>query len=284
MTEKKYNIASTVIPQSNYRKTTNKDLKSLDTPIPAIGTNHPEKNTIKEQITEIITIVNKMMCDKGATKPSLEKKLFDTLFQSIKTSVPEDFEGIWKLIETPVLNQIKITFLTSSIDLFLMNYEKQLQFLVNKYKRHLPHHISITEGDDLQTIAQLELIETFKAWNPAKNPDIWPLAYTRINGAMKDHMRYISKADPTRFYDWVIDAANLYLAVNDDNSHESSIETSTELERALKELSPKERKIVTLYINEDLTFSEISKKINLSESQISRIYKQATKKIKTLLS
>ena len=221
---------------------------------------------------------------KAPSKPSLEK-IFDALFQSTKKSVSDEFEAVWKLIETPVLNQIKVTFLTTSIDLFLMNYEKQLQFLVNKYKRHLPQHISITEGDEsLQTIAQLELIETFKAWNPAKNPDIWPLAYTRINGAMKDHMRYISKADPTRFYDWVVDAANLYLAVNDDNSHESNIETSNDLERALKELSPKEQKIVTLYINEDLTFSEISKKIKLSESQISRIYKQATKKIKTLLS
>ena len=98
---------------------------------------------------------------------------------------------------------------------------------------------------------------------------------------MKDHMRYISKSDPTRFYDWVVDAANLYLAVNDDNSHESTIETSTELERALKELTPKEQNIVHLYINEDLTFAEISKRIKLSESQISRIYKQATKKIKT---
>ena len=94
----------------------------------------------------------------------------------------------------------------------------------------------------MQTIAQLELIETFKAWNPAKNPDIWPLAYTRINGH-ESHMRYISKTDPTRFYDWVVDAANLYLAVNDDNSHESSIETSTELERALKELYQKKEKL-----------------------------------------
>ena len=100
---------------------------------------------------------------------------------------------------------------------------------------------------------------------------------------MKDHIRYISKSDPTRFYDWVTDAANLYLAVNEDNSHESEIENSSELERALKVLNEKEKKIVTLYVNEDLTFSEISKQIQLSESQISRIYKQALKKIKEVL-
>ena len=101
---------------------------------------------------------------------------------------------------------------------------------------------------------------------------------------MKDHIRYISKSDPTRFYDWITDAANLYLAVNEDNSHESQIENSSELERALKVLNEKEKKIVKLYVNDDLTFSEISKKIQLSESQISRIYKQALKKIKELLS
>ena len=147
----------------------------------------------------------------------------------------------------------------------------------------MPYHISLTEGDDLTTIAQLELIETFKAWQPSKNPDIWPLAYTRVNGAMKDHIRYISKSDPTRFYDWVVDAANLYLAVNNDNSHESTIENSAELDRALSSLTQKESQIVTLYINEDLTFKDISKKLNISESQISRIYKAATKKIKAIL-
>ena len=41
--------------------------------------------------------------------------------------------------------------------------------------------------------------------------------------------------------------------------------------------------IVIFYLNEDLTFNEISKRINLSESQISRIYKQAIKKIKEIL-
>ena len=113
---------------------------------------------------------------------------------------------------------------------------------------------------------------------------MWPLAYMRINGAMKDHIRYISKSDPTRFYDWVTDAANLYLAVNHDNAYESSIENSTELERALTHLNNKEKTIVKLYINQDLTFGEIAKRISLSESQISRIYKGAVKKIKAILS
>ena len=110
------------------------------------------------------------------------------------------------------------------------------------------------------------------------------MAYTRVNGAMKDHIRYISKSDPTRFYDWVSDAANLYLAVSNDNSYEETIENSTELDRALDSLSEKEQKIVILYLNKDLTFKQISEKIDLSESQVSRIYKESVKKIKEILS
>ena len=199
------------------------------------------------------------------------------------TKISLDLETIWKTIEHPILNIIKIHYLEKYMETLILTYEQQVGFLINKYKRHLPQHISLVEGDDLATIAQLELIETFKAWNPNKNPDIWPLAYTRINGAMKDHIRYISKSDPTRFYDWVNNAASLYLAINNDNSHETKIENNVELERALKELNEKEKKVVKLYINKDLTFNQIAEKINISESQASRIYKQAIKKIKQIL-
>ena len=75
----------------------------------------------------------------------------------------------------------------------------------------------------------------------------------------------------------------MYLAINNDNSHETKIENNVELERALKELNEKEKKVVKLYINKDLTFNQIAEKINISESQASRIYKQAIKKIKQIL-
>ena len=45
----------------------------------------------------------------------------------------------------------------------------------------------------------------------------------------------------------------------------------------------KKKKVVKLYINKDLTFNQIAEKINISESQASRIYKQAIKKIKQIL-
>ncbi|MGA0241498.1 MAG: sigma-70 family RNA polymerase sigma factor [Candidatus Marinamargulisbacteria bacterium] len=283
MNEKKNTIANTLIPQTNYRKQTSKLLANMDTAIIPIGKNHREKDQVTQHISDLIDTIHNVVLNKKNRTSKLKITIIDTLFQTTTGPIPSTFDALWKIIQPAILNTIKVHYLSYHIDDLLFNFDKKLTFLVTKYKRHLPYHISLTEGDDLATIAQLELIETFKAWQPIKNPDVWPLAYTRVNGAMKDHIRYISKSDPTRFYDWVVDAANLYLAVNNDNSHESTIENSAELDRALSSLTQKEANIVTLYINDDLTFKEISKKLHMSESQISRIYKAATKKIKTIL-
>ncbi len=279
----KNQLASTYIPQSNYRNTTNKDLAKINIEISPIGENHQHKNELKKRIIYLINLIHIIIFSDENSSKKLENKIFNDIFKKTKKEFPEDIDKLWDGIKTNICNAIKVHYLTYHVDIILNKFEEKLNFLVFKYKRYLPQHVSSVEGDDLKTIAQLELLETFKAWDPMKRDDLWPLAYTRINGAMKDHIRYISKSDPTRFYDWVTDAANLYLAVNNDNSYEEKIENSSELSRALEILSEKEKKIVILYLNEDLTFNEISKRINLSESQISRIYKQAIKKIKTEL-
>ena len=280
----KNQLASTYIPQSNYRNKTTKDLTKIDIKINPIGINHPHEPELKKRVLNLVTMIQRIVFNNEQPSKKFEKKLYDEIFQKTQKKFPKDIEELWNAIKTNICNFIKVHYLTHHIDIFLNTFEEKLNFLVFKYKRYLPQHVSNVEGDDLKTIAQLELLETFKAWDPMKREDLWPLAYTRINGAMKDHIRYISKSDPTRFYDWVSDAANLYLAVNNDNSYEEKIENSSELSRALKVLTEKEKKIVILYLNEDLTFNEISKKINLSESQISRVYKQAIKKIKAELS
>ena len=240
MTTQKNKLSSSIIPQSNYRKSTGKKLTTLNTTLPLLD--HPiNKTDIVNKIISLINIIHHVVFKKDYKGTSLQKKIIDQLFQKTNTKISLDLETIWKTIEHPILNIIKIHYLEKYMETLILTYEQQVGFLINKYKRHLPQHISLVEGDDLTTIAQLELIETFKAWNPNKNPDIWPLAYTRINGAMKDHIRYISKSDPTRFYDWINNAASLYLAINNDNSHETKIENNVELERALKELNEKEK-------------------------------------------
>ena len=275
-------ISSSFVPQSSYRKKDSKTLTTLQTTIPALGVSSPHQSLIEPRIDAILMAIHMIVFNKETPLSTLKKDILAKLFQDPATCESETLDGIWNIVESPIINHAKVYYLTKYIHQLLITFESKVLFLVNKYKRHLPNHISNSEGDDLLSIAQLELIEAFKSWKPNKNTDLWPLAYTRINGAMKDHIRYISKSDPSRFYDWVVDAAQLYMAIN-QTSQESFIESSAELERALKYLDDNEQKVTTLYLNQDYTFAKIATEIGLSESHVSRIYKTALKKIKDIL-
>jgi len=50
--------------------------------------------------------------------------------------------------------------------------------------------------------------------------------------------------------------------------------------RAMKTLTTREKKVVISYVYEDITFKAIGERINVSESQVSRIYKTAIEKVK----
>ena len=159
-------------------------------------------------------------------------------------------------------------------------YTVKVDYVVSKYAKYLPNYVVESEIDDLKTVAKLELLETLKVWDPGKGEDIWPLAQQRIIGAMKDHIRYITKSDPSRFYEWVSDAAYFYMAVKDRADFATEIENGMELNEALKVLDYRERKIIIMYTKKDMTFKEIGIKLDVSESQISRIYKRAIEKLK----
>ena len=186
--------------------------------------------------------------------------------------------------EVAIINAIKVCLLKKYSESILAHFQKKIDYLVNKYVRNLPSHVGVSESEDLQTIAILEFFETIKAWDPCRNADVWPLAYSRINGAMRDHIRYVTKSDPSRFYEWVSDAAHLYLTVNQDNSFESKIESSDQLSRAMTRLSPRDKRVVMAYIKEDKTFAEIGEEFDISESHVSRVYKKAIEEIKKSLS
>ncbi len=189
-------------------------------------------------------------------------------------------EKIWETITTPVLNNIKVHLLQYHVSDILRFYTVKVDYVVSKYAKYLPNYVVESEIDDLKTVAKLELLETLKVWDPGKGEDIWPLAQQRIIGAMKDHIRYITKSDPSRFYEWVSDAAYFYMAVKDRADFATEIENGMELNEALKVLDYRERKIIIMYTKKDMTFKEIGIKLAVSESQISRIYKRAIEKLK----
>ena len=82
MSEKKNNIASTLIPQSNYRKSTAKELASLDTNISPIGKKHPEKKGLIEKINELIY------------KQASEAKISDYVFKNNKKIFINGLEAV----------------------------------------------------------------------------------------------------------------------------------------------------------------------------------------------
>jgi len=178
---------------------------------------------------------------------------------------------------------IKQHFIKNYANQTLNKYEPKIKSLVNKYLYNLPYHVSSMEGDDLGSIARISFIETIKRWSYDINKDIWPLAYSRITGAMKDHLRYLTKASPERLYDWITDAAYLFLSIEADNSFEEKIENGITLNHALEELSEREKSIIFSRFHADKTFKEIGDQIGLSESQITRIYKSTIGKLRNIL-
>jgi len=191
-----------------------------------------------------------------------------------------DLNATWDSIREQVLNQIKVYVLQKHVDDVLEFYHTKIEYVVKRYARILPQYVAENELDDLRTIAKLELLETVKVWDPSRSQDIWPLAQARIVGAMRDHIRYITKSDPSRFYEWVTDAAYVFMAIHDRADFEHTVETSVQLTQAMKSLTYREKKIVIAHTKEDLTFKEIGDRFNISESQISRIYKKSIEKIK----
>jgi RNA polymerase sigma factor (sigma-70 family) len=192
-------------------------------------------------------------------------------------------EKLWQASEGPVMTDVKKHLIKTYPDSIMKRFKLKIDGLVKHYFTHLPQHVAQTEGEDLAEVARIEFFETIKQWDPKKNKDIWPLAYSRISGAMKDHIRYLTKADPVRLYDWITNAAYLYLTINRGPGFEQKIDNGAALNQAMEMLTDKERAIIVGRYREDKTFKEIGDKIGLSESQVTRIYKEAIDKLKKIL-
>lgn len=169
-------------------------------------------------------------------------------------------------------------------DVLFQVFHQKINMLVQNYARKLPRYIKTSEIDDLSSIARMEFIQTIRSWHPMSNPVVWPFAYSRINGAMRDHIRYLTKADPSRLFNWINDAAYMYLAINNNKGEFSGqVEDGIVLKQAMAALTEQEQKIVTLKSIQDMTLVDIGKQINLSESQVSRIYNAALAKLKKII-
>lgn len=189
----------------------------------------------------------------------------------------------WDKILKDVLEKVKRFLIKNYADDLLKKFSARISSVVYNYTMHLPKHVLSSEFDDLANIARIEFIETIKAWDPYFKGEIWSLAYSRITGAMKDHLRYLTKADPGRMFEWINNAAYVFMTVNGSENMQTKIENQVQLAEALKSLSYTEQTIVNNRYKNDKTFKEIGEIVNLSESQVTRVYKEAVTKIKKIL-
>ena len=183
--------------------------------------------------------------------------------------------------EDKIVSLLRNHFLKYS-DEVIEKYKNQIDSTVKWYIHNLPHNVAKNEAEDLTSEARLAFVDALKNWDPRKG-DLWPYVSIRLKGAMQDYLRKRGGDPVTGIYEWVTSAANVYLAFNKEVLHNETTEEATQIDSAMKDLSENDRAVIIGYYQHDKTFKEIGKDIDLSESQVSRICKSATLKLKKSL-
>ena len=189
-------------------------------------------------------------------------------------------DQLWIKVNNNIISFIKVYILKNHIHTVLDFFSERLKMITYKYCRCLPLYVVEGEGEDLKTVAKLELLEAIKSWDPVHNDEIWPLAQMRIVGAMKDHIRSITRSDPSRVYDWVKDQGQNYISSRVKTSQVDRHDMKDQIKWAMNQLDSREQFIVYAHTKLDLTFKKIGEKIKLSESQVSRVFKKSMKTLK----
>lgn len=180
--------------------------------------------------------------------------------------------------EENMINSMRNYFLKFT-DYIVHKYQDKINSVVRWYVKGLPRHIASSEADDIASEARLAFIDSLKTWDP-RIGELWTYASIRVKGAMQDYLRKRG-ADPVAgMYEWITQTAYVYMAFNQKMIHHEKIDEKLQLESMMNTLSDTEKKVTHAYYKEDKTFKEIGKELNLSESQVSRIGKAATIKMR----
>ena len=181
-------------------------------------------------------------------------------------------------IEDRIISILRKQFLKYSNEV-VEKYKSQIDQTVKWYIKSLPRHIASSEADDLASEAKIAFIEALKTWDPRKGA-LWPYVSVRLKGAMQDFFRKRGTDPVAGIYEFISSAANVYMAFNKQTLHHENIDEFMHIDLAMKVLDENEKQVITKYYREDKTFKDIGKEIGLSESQVSRICKTATLKLK----
>jgi RNA polymerase sigma factor (sigma-70 family) len=186
-----------------------------------------------------------------------------------------------KEVEDRILAIVREEFIKHASET-LEKYKKQIESSVKWYVSSLPRHVAKSEADDLGSEAKIAFVECLKTWDPRKG-NLWPYVSVRLKGSMQDYLRKRGSDPVAGLYEYITSAANVYMAFNRKEIVHEEVDKLLHLDSAMKDFSDKEKAVVEGYYKRDRTFKEIGKEISLSESQVSRICKEATLKLKKVL-
>jgi len=186
-----------------------------------------------------------------------------------------------KEIEDRIVSLLREEYLKYSQET-LEKYEPQIKASVRWYVSSLPRHIAGSEADDLESEAKIAFMDCLKTWDPRKG-ELWPYVSVRLKGSMQDYLRKRGNDPVAGLYEYITSAANVYMAFNRKEIAHEEIDKNMNFESVIHDFSDKEKAVIEGYYRNDKTFKEIGGEINLSESQVSRICKEATVKLKHLL-
>jgi RNA polymerase sigma factor (sigma-70 family) len=184
-------------------------------------------------------------------------------------------------VEDRIVAIIREQFLKYSAET-LDKYKSQIESTVKWYVSTLPRHIASSEAHDLESEAKIAFVECLKTWDPRKG-ELWPYVSVRLKGSMQDYLRKRGTDPVAGLYEFITSAANVYMAFNRKEIVHEEIDKVLHIDYAMKDFSDKERNVMEKYYKKDMTFKEIGREIGLSESQVSRICKEATLKLKKTL-
>jgi RNA polymerase sigma factor (sigma-70 family) len=186
-----------------------------------------------------------------------------------------------KEVEDRIVSLIREQFLKYSSET-LEKYKDQINSSVRWYVSTLPRHIASSEAHDLESEAKIAFVECLKTWDPRKG-DLWPYVSVRLKGSMQDYLRKRGTDPVAGLYEFITSAANVYMAFNRKDIVHEEVDKLLHVDSAMEDFSAKEKNVIESYYQKDKTFKQIGKEIGLSESQVSRICKDATLKLKKAL-
>jgi RNA polymerase sigma factor (sigma-70 family) len=183
-----------------------------------------------------------------------------------------------KEVEDRIVSIIRAEFLKHSEET-LKKYDPQIKSMVRWYVSSLPRHIAKSEAGDLESEAKIAFMDCLKTWDPRKGK-LWSYVSIRLKGAMQDYLRKRGGDPVAGLYEYITSAANVYMAFNRKSLAHEEIDKLLHVETAMEDFSDKEKAVIEGYYKKDKTFKEIGKDIGLSESQVSRICKEATTRLR----